>query len=261
MPFSPGISGHRFQAGEFSENRRSGNRTMMPGLPPVEQLTSNSTAKYLSPSQSHANQIVQQYLRKQKFQEMGERTQLQLLAEEFLPTWYIIDTSSCQRSGFQKDFWLAAGDSCIVREDATKEERYDLPCAHIVRSLGCDCLLSPRPGTYDLVSDNSFLHGNWWLQLELKATKETSLFYIFLASRKPCRVCWSTQLSHIPHLVLGEFQGEAGCMAHAHPSRPSDWEATERAQKPGRGRSFRAMPSRVCEISIITSYSAGRCKE
>ena len=175
MPFIAGISGQTFKAGDFSENRRADNRTMMPGLPPVEELTSRGTAKFLS--QSHANQIVQQYISKHKFQEMAEKTQFMLLAEEFLPVWYLMDTSSSQRSGFQKDFWLAAGDSIPVRESAIQEQQYDLPCAHINRSLGCDLLMSPRPGTYDFISDNTYLHGNRWLQLELKATESASLSY------------------------------------------------------------------------------------
>ena len=83
-----------------------------------------------------------------------------------------MDTS---RSGFQKDFWLAAGDSIPVRESAIQEQQCDLPCARINRSLGCDLLMSPRPGTYDFLSDN--MHGNRWLQLELKATESASLSY------------------------------------------------------------------------------------
>ena len=167
--------GQKFQPGDFSENRRASSRITMPGLPPVEELPCRSTAQFLL--QNHANQIVQQYISSHKFQEMAEKTQFKLLAEEFLPTWFIVDTSSFQRSGFQKDFWVAAGDSISVKESAIQEQRYDLPCAHISRSLGSDLMMSPRAGAYDLISDNTYLQGNRWLQLELKATESASLVY------------------------------------------------------------------------------------
>ena len=213
MQFIAGISGQRFKAGDFSENCRAGNRTMMPGLPPAEELTSRSTAKFLS--QSHANQIVQQYIRKHKFQEMAEKTQFMLLAEEFLPVWYLMDTSSSQRSGFQKDFWLAAGDSIPVRESAIQEQQYDLPCAHINRSLGCDLLMSPRPGTYDFISDNTYLHGNRWLQLH---------HHIIF--------CWAKQGVKLASMECSIIQGAHMAMQHGLVSAPQKRDKVSLKWKP-----------------------------